>query len=63
MGYAKTPLNPPSEYLKKGANSKPPVNAIKPQPFKYPVNTFSYNIYFKFRAAGSGIGLEVRKKI
>ena len=42
MGYAKTPLNPPSEYLKKGANSKPPVNAIKPQPFKYPVNE---NVY------------------
>ena len=42
MGYAKTPLNPPSEYLKKGGNSKPPVNAIKPQPFKYPVNE---NVY------------------
>ena len=50
MGYAKTPLNPPSEYLKKGANSKPPVNAIKPQPFKYPVNTFSFiNPFNRYR--------------
>ena len=38
MGYAKTPLNPPTEYLKKGSKSKSPVNAIKQQPFKYPVS-------------------------
>merc|ERR1712228_1102800 len=36
MGYVKTPLNPPSSYLKKYDRTQIPANAISAAPFKYP---------------------------
>jgi len=37
MGYAKTPLNPPTSYLKKYDKTQIPSNGAAP--FKYPVGS------------------------
>jgi len=38
MGHAKTPLNPPNDFLKKRGRTATPDNAITSAPFKYPAD-------------------------
>ena len=56
MGFAKTPLNPPNQFLKK-SNHGTPKNAIEAPPFKYKVlncqqtigHTFKYKTFYSDR--------------